>query len=175
MAKGKITGTNTQPTGSSSVSTTITAPDGTTATGATPRRQSISGRPPVELMTGTIQDAQTNKVYSFQQQYGIELGLVDQAKVKYFTVDVTINGQVQTIANSVQLLNKGEIWTISPDNRSGTLIHKATGDEIPFSHLYASESGLVPATQTTKGTMVHFETIVDSITGDSIAVALEII
>jgi hypothetical protein len=98
------------------------------------------------------------------------MGIAVGVKVMYNTVNTS--GGV--VANMVRLLEKGEILTINQDDTTGTLVDKASGSIIPFAMEFATETGLTPRAGQTKGTMVHFETIVDPNSGNITAVALEV-
>ncbi|HTB06815.1 MAG TPA: hypothetical protein VK806_07660 [Bacteroidia bacterium] len=172
MAKGIVKGvTAGQQSGSTIVGTTTSTGGGPTVGPVTTSQG--SSNPPGQIMTGTIQDSTNAQlIVNFAQAYGAALGLDTNVKVNYVTV--TVGGQV--IANSVRLLQRGEIMSINDDDTTGTLLDKATGNTIPFAQTYANEMGLTgPTVSGGKGTMVHFETIVDPNTAQLTAVALEII
>jgi|GEM_PF-1747679 hypothetical protein len=186
MGKAIVKSTNQQQNGSSSVSTTLTVSgsSGPVIVGPTTSPQPVAGSggfgtnpPPTQTVTGVLQDADTGAFINFIQPFGIQLGIAVGVKVNYATV--TISGQ--PIANSLRLLQRGEIMSIDTSGDAnndsvGTLLDKATGNVIPFAMPYCQESGLIPAVPGgAKGTMVHFETVIDPNTALLTAVALEII
>jgi hypothetical protein len=167
IVKGILTG---QQGGSSGVSTVVTPPGGSALNpvGIT----QPSSVPPGTTMSGVIQDIATQQTYSFTQPFGAELGLVVGAKVNYTTVNISGNN----VANSLRLLQRGEILTINADDASGTLLDHANGSTIPWAMVYAAETGLVAQVPgASKGTMVHFEIVFSPITGQPTAVSLEIV
>jgi hypothetical protein len=186
MGKAIVKSTNQQQNGSSSVSTTITVSGsgGAVNIGPANSSQPVSGSgafgtplPPSQTVTGTLQDIDSGAIINFIQPFGIQLGIVAGAKVNY--VSITVAGQA--VANSVRLLQRGEIMSIDTSGDAnndsiGTLLDRATGNIIPFAMAYCQESGLVAAVPgSSKGTMVHFETVIDPNTALVTAVALEII
>lgn len=135
------------------------------ATGATGSTSQGITTPPGQVLTGTIQDIQTNTVINFSQAFGAEIGLQVGSKVNYTTV--TCGGQ--TVANVLKLLHKGEIVTINATDDGGTLLNKASGLTIPFAQSCVAASGILV------GSKVNFESIVDPVSGQITAVALEVI
>jgi len=166
MAKGTVKGIpTTTPT---PVKTSITVEyDTAKNTGAT----SYEAATPVgSVVKGQITDSQTKLDIDFEQSFGIEIGLANGLEVSYEVV--TINGK--TIANSVKLLERGEIQTINATNDGGTLLDKATNVVIPFAQTYCKESGFVIPSQGVKGSIVSFERIIDPKTASFIAVCLDL-
>jgi hypothetical protein len=164
MGKGKVIGINTgQQGGTTGISTTVTPPGGGGLGGSFTQPSST---PPGTVMIGTIQDAANPQLnVTFTQPFGAELGLVIGAKVNYQTV--TINGQL--LANSVRLLQRGEVLTLDPDDNGGTLLDKANGVNMQFCMVNTQESGIVV------GSKVHFETVISPLTALPVAVAIELI
>jgi hypothetical protein len=170
MAKGIVKGINTGMQGSTTSVGITTTPS--VGGGGSSSINQPSSNPPGQIMTGTIEDAANPQLnISFSQAYGAEMGLAANVKVNYVTV--TVGGQL--IANTVRLLQRGEIMSINADDTTGTLLDRSNGNTIPFAQTYANEMGLVARSGNIKGSMVHFETIVDPTTGQLTAVALEIV
>lgn len=159
MARGKVITSSNPTAGTTTVNTTVTA---TNATGTT--TQGITS-PPGQVLTGTLQDLQTNEIINFAQSFGAELGIVVGSKVSYSTV--TVNGAV--IANIVELSHRGEINSINITDDGGMLLDKASKTIIPFAQQGAAESGIIV------GAHVNFDRIIDPTTGNVTAVALTVV
>lgn len=163
MARGtiKTAGPGTSGGGTTSVGITVSA---TGANGST--TQGITN-PPGQVMQGTLQDDQSGTVYPFAQSFGAELGLQVGLKVNYQVCNC--NGQ--TMACSVRLISRGVIASINPATDptgcDGTLTDKATGLAMPFAQQCAAATLSV-------GTKVNFEKIINPLTGQFTAVALEV-
>jgi hypothetical protein len=98
--------------------------------------------------TGTIEDTQSNLIYNFEQPLFDELGLKIGMKVSFSTVRAADGTE---IAIGLETAEKGEILTVTTDG--GTLIEKATGGTIDFTHPRAKEANL------TAGAIVKFERV----------------
>lgn len=156
MGRGLVRSIGTSMGGSTGVSTTVSA---TGATGSTTQGMT---NPPGLVVTGTLEDIQSNQTYNFIQPFGAEIGLAVGSKVKYDAV--TASGQ--TVAVSLVLVHRGEVDTVGPNGDAGTLIDKSNGQNIPFVQPYCAELGLQ------KGTKVNFQIIVNPNTGAITAVSL---
>jgi hypothetical protein len=130
--------------------------------GGTPVPSPTGGATGGDVMTGTLQDSQTNQEFRFEQPLGSEEGLAVGSNVDYYTVSV--NGLV--VSNCVRpqkgvldlvgdILPVGIIQTVNSTDDGGTLLNQIIGGVIPFKQNYCAASGLV------EGALVNFLTVND--------------
>jgi hypothetical protein len=163
--RGTITKVNQSPT--STVSVGVTTSAGGSPLGNSSGTQP-AGNPLGVTVTGTIQENGTNNVYNFIQPYGIEMGIQQNSRFEFQTVQDSTGA---TWAVSLRPVDRGIIQSVNPpvnNVSTGTLIEVSSGHTLTFVQPFAQQLGVTPQVK------VSFETVVDPNSAKTTAVSLEV-